>query len=542
MMSNLIQAFVATLLWSGPLIVAALVATFIVWKRFTDDLWWTDFWVSFPVIGKMQKWKKQTHGIENLASWKAAGLPPAEEHLCSTYIDKLPKIDPVVFDNANEYLKLTHQNGRSPMSQLAWVALGLLTVAEAAGTGMLIAPFVSSEITGNQMVWIGYVIALVMAVGLLGLTHAAGKDMYKRSSIKKALGSVNATAEGYTGQKISSGDNQSVDKDDTPKIRFGSRVLDGAHDRGSLLRPIISIALLAILLFGITWMRIKGIEIDMTRKAADQTISATSGANPFGSAGGSDAALPLPTAVADSSADAQKNVDHELNGEVFSQGIAGAIVLAIIYIITQALGFFQSFGTSFVGDGKNAYWQTRGYTSFQSCYAKTIKPTLDRANMRLTDLRAHLGREVPKYREHVSKVSANDYYSKKLSEETRRPAIVETDSQDMIAEIQPAAVAEVSSAKNAMRVANASAATSAAVTENKPAIDVGATSPSDIARIAERILNEPDTERRKVILDVSAEDSPARRSAILAAVQALKEHRKAQAERSRLEEDILGSE
>jgi len=208
MMSNLIQAFVATLLWSGPLIVSALIATFIVWKRFTDDLWWTDFWVSFPLIGKMQKWKKQTHGIENLASWKAAGLPPAEEHLCSTYIDKLPKIDPVVFNNANEYLKLTHQNGRSPMSQIAWVALGLLTVAEAAGTGMLIAPFVSSEITGNQMVWIGYVIALVMAVGLLGLTHAAGKDMYKRSSIKKALGSVNATAEGYSGQKISSGDDQ----------------------------------------------------------------------------------------------------------------------------------------------------------------------------------------------------------------------------------------------------------------------------------------------------------------------------------------------
>ncbi|MGI4858960.1 MAG: hypothetical protein ACRYHA_18975, partial [Janthinobacterium lividum] len=66
--------------------------------------------------------------------------------------------------------------------------------------------------------------------------------------------------------------------------------------------------------------------------------------------------------------------------------------------------------------------------------------------------------------------------------------------------------------------------------------------PSDITRSAERILNETDKERRKVILDVSAEDSPQRRAAILEAVQTLKEQRKTQAEEARLEEDILGGE
>src|ERR1700688_5196430 len=201
MFSNLPQAFAAHLLWTLPSLILLLIVTFMTWKRYTDTLWWTDFWVAFPIIGKMTSWKKETHGIENIDSWRYSGMPPVEEQLCSTYVDKIPKVDPVVFNNATIYLKLTHQNERSPTSPLIWLALIVLTVAEAAGTGLLIAPFVASEITGNQMVWIGYVIALVMALGLLGLTHYAGKEVNKRSAIKKALGSVNSTAEGYSGEK-----------------------------------------------------------------------------------------------------------------------------------------------------------------------------------------------------------------------------------------------------------------------------------------------------------------------------------------------------
>ncbi|MEM5439914.1 hypothetical protein [Paraburkholderia diazotrophica] len=63
---------------------------------------------------------------------------------------------------------------------------------------------------------------------------------------------------------------------------------------------------------------------------------------------------------------------------------------------------------------------------------------------------------------------------------------------------------------------------------------------NDVARIAERILDESDQERRKVILDIAAEGSTERRSSILASVQALKAHRKAAAEQARLEDDILG--
>ncbi len=527
MSSTLFDAFVNSIAWSLPVLIATLLTIFFVWKRYTDDLWWADFWVCVPLLGKMRRWKRQTHGIENPQSWSDAGLPPAEESLCSTYIDKLPKTDSDVFARSVEYLKITHQNGRSPMSSFMMLALVLLTIAEAAGTGMLIAPFVASEITGNQMVWIGYVIATVMAAGLLGLTHAAGKEVYKWSAIRKAIGSVSETVEGYTGEKINSGDDQSIDKQASAKVRFGSRVLDGAHDRGSLFVPAIAVALLFVLLAGITWMRIKGLEIDMTHRAADQASSAAG--NPFASVPGLGASMPLPNDLADASRAAQHNVDSELNGELFSQGIAGAIVLAIIYLITQALGFFQAFSSTFIGDGKNAYRQTHGHTSFQSYFAKEIKPALDRGNMRLTELRTHLGREVPKYRDHVSKVSCHEFYNRRLHEEAghRLPKRQSGSDDATISATQPVRTAsgsELAGSNLASKTETLAPATS-----------------GDIGRIAERIIDEPNPERRKVILDIGAEDSTERRKAILEAVRQIKAQREAAQADARLEDDILGS-
>ena len=529
MFSNLFEAFVNSIAWSLPTLIAALLVIFFVWKRYTDDLWWADFWVCVPLFGKMRRWKRQTHGIENPASWSDAGLPPAEESLCSTYIDKLPKTDPEVFSRAVEYLKITHQNGRSPTSSLMWSALGLLTIAEAAGTGMLIAPFVASEITGNQMVWIGYVIALVMAAGLLGMTHAAGREVYRWSAIRKAIGSVSETVEGYTGDKINSGQDQDVDKSASAKVRFGSRVLDGAHDRGSLFIPIVAVVLLAVLLSAITWMRIKGLQIDLTHRVAEQ--GQAGGGNVFPAVPGLDASMPLPNDVADASHAAQHNVDNELSSEMASQGVAGAIVLAIIYVITQALGFFQAFSTAFIGDGKNAYRQTYGHTSFQSYFAKEIKPALDRGNMRLTELRTHLGREVPNYRANVSKVSCHEFYNRRLHEEAGHKLPVR----------QPEVEAKPRSAALVADQATQSNLQEPRGTATSVGMGAAPDASADIERIAERIIAEPNAERRKVILDIGAEESTERRQAILEAARRIKARREAEAERARLEDDLLGS-
>jgi hypothetical protein len=146
--------------------------------------------------------------------------------------------------------------------------------------------------------------------------------------------------------------------------------------------------------------------------------------------------------------------------------------------------------------------------------------------MRLTELRAHLGREVPKYRESVSKMSCLDYYNSKLQEESRQQVVTtQTLRADAAASPAPARLAEQPVPRETVDLFEA--------TEALPLFN-------DLARIAERIVAEPDQDRRKVILDIAAEGSTERRSSILAAVQALKTRRKAAAEQARMEDDILG--
>ena len=359
-----------------------------------------------------------------------------------------------------------------------------------------------------------------MAVGLLGLTHAAGADAFKWIAIRNALGTSVETDGSFNGESIGCGDNQSIDKESidkdskekvatNSKVRYGNRVLEGAHDRGSLVKPIIAVVLLVALLSGITWMRIKGIQVDLTRKAAEQVqTTESSGANPFASIPGIGANAPLPDAVTNSSAQAQKSVNKELSDEQFSQGIGGAVVLAIIYVITQALGFFLSLKHSFVGDGANAYKQTRGEPSFQSYHTKYIKPGLTRANMRLSELRAHLGKCVPNYQKNPSKIDCEGFYNRKIMGAIETPASADVEpivKQAAPPQAQPQAIA------------------------------------NDVIQAAELIINEEDQDKKKSLLDLASAGSPERRKAVLDAIKTVKDKRREAEEEAQREAEILRS-
>ena len=72
------------------------------------------------------------------------------------------------------------------------------------------------------------------------------------------------------------------------------------------LAAVIAVVLLLVLLAGITWMRIKGLQIDMTHRSADQ--ASLGGGNPFAAVPGLGASMPLPDGVVDASRAAQANV------------------------------------------------------------------------------------------------------------------------------------------------------------------------------------------------------------------------------------------
>lgn len=531
MISSFLSSYMDHLLISVPITLVSMLIGFMMWMKYNHPLWWTDFWVMFPIFGKMKKWAENTGDLTSPTSWGKFRMPQAESQLCAEYLDQgtNPTAGKVDFERAREYLKITHQMDITPTSGFMWLVLILLTIAEAAGTGLLIAPFVATEITGNEMIWIGYVLALVMAAGLLGLTHYAGSQTHKFSTIRNHIGKVNKSHEHLLTQSVNCGDDQSVDevlegKDaaQTAKTRFANRVLEGAHDRGTLVWVFVVLVVLASLLSGITWMRIEGLRIQMTNETTQQATSATAVGpkdNIFAGIPGMAPSVKAPDSVNQNAQKAQQKATGELSHEKYMQGVAGAVVLALIYLITQGLGFLTSLRHSFVGSGLKAYRLTRGESSYSSYYTKFVDPVINCAQKRLLDLRARLS-ENADYRKSPSTMGVKDYLNIRQREHE-----AEVYSQSEPAPSQPA----IGDAPPTPTAAQASPAGNDA-----------------IFREARKIMAGPDKSTRGILLDYASDGDDQKRTAILLAIKQIKEEEeKAEAERQqqdelkRLEDDLL---
>jgi hypothetical protein len=385
------------------------------------------------------------------------------------------------------------------------VVLFVLTVAEAAGTGALIAPWVASELTGNQMVWIGYVIALVMATVLLFLTHSSGAAVYKFTSIRKNIGPYGSSADGYLKEPISSGNDNFKDKNEDKKVRFANRVLDGDHDRGSIILPIVAAAFLVALLGGITWIRVKGIELQIDKEV---TTPAGDTGNPFASMPTIPGLVPntqLPASVAADTDSTRQKVAQEISSNRMSEGLGGAIVLSLIYLITQFVGFIQAYNHSFLKDGRQAYKTTRGEPRYETFEARYVTPVLTRADMRLNELRAHLRRRIEQYGRNPATLTCRELYHRELSQ---KPA--ERD--------HGAAVSTTQSEPQTPR---------RPLPPQSPISSGG----RSLQEIALRIMAEPDAAARRRLLEIEAAGSEDREDEILQAIKDLKEQQESRSQR-----------
>jgi hypothetical protein len=413
------------------LIVGSLVILAIFFWHFQlrDNIVWADFTARY---WKIRKWRKQTSGIENRSNWERAGMPGAEESLCAHYFKYIKGVNRRDFDNARDYLAITHQTGRSPMALWMFVILFVLTMAEAATTGAFIAPFISQYSTGNEITYFSYGAAFVLAVMLLIATHAAGEASYKFTSIRTHIGPYASSESGFYKTTITSGTGQSDDAGEVAKVRFGNRILAGHHDRGSLKIPIIVLIVLILLLAAIFSGRVYQIHSMETKQVA-QSASAScgpggsSGSDPFAnmSSGGSTgtsnipgfgADVKPPTDVQCGANNIAANVDKQSAHDDEMSGDAASFILAIVYLLTQMAGFSFSFSHAFIADGKKAFETTRGEPSFSSYETHYVIPALNRAAGPLTELRHTLAQRVENYGRNPSNMSMQDYYEKMLTE------------------------------------------------------------------------------------------------------------------------------
>ncbi|MDA8050939.1 MAG: hypothetical protein M0002_13205 [Rhodospirillales bacterium] len=389
---------------------------------------WFDFLYGFPVplsgqVGKLARLKSDARSLAGSA-WREdpLGMPDPERRLCADYYAAFGEniSSKPVFENAYAYLVHSYQSDTRPMALWQHVLLIALTLAEAAGTGFLLAPWVSQEMSAAQIGYVGWIIAFAFAFGMLILTHSAGRSYKKAALFRSVVGKKDLDTPAHI-RPISLSMPQEADAAQAPEARFIARVSKGANDRGSLWPTIATVLVLAAALafiFYIRWEGIKETETHQVVQLEHHGISSSS-SNPF-AAMNSGTSASLPPAVAQAQQQARDRVAQAIAREQAGQGFGAAALLSFIYIMTQSAGFLFSYQHAFLGDGERAFELTRGESHYETYVRAVASPYLHRGEARLAELRQYLTGHIPEYAEQPARASFMDFYARKQGEKLRQ--------------------------------------------------------------------------------------------------------------------------
>jgi hypothetical protein len=361
---------------------------YLFWLRRTQEFYWNDFWYAAPVFGRLRKSirAKDLNPVVDEATGTTSTA--AEQELLASYFNHIGVVTQERFTRAYQFLLLAKQADRRPMPVWGMPFLFILLVAEALGFGLLLAPFVASEITPNSAQIIGFIIAFVMAIIAAGLTHAAGQEVYETGLIRKMRKVANDRKIALYRTAIANDADQTVDAGEDDVTRFGNRVLESTEDRGSFKLTAVATVFVIIVLCASTVLRYENLRLAVTQQSALAGDQSSSGGNPFAAT-----PSPLPPDVAQNAQSAQSTVQAEENYEQILGGTAGIIGLGVIFLFTQV--YSTSIGIQW-GHIKRQRVEaafrrgTLGFSSYEDYRRHLLDPRIRRAERRLQQLRSGL--------------------------------------------------------------------------------------------------------------------------------------------------------
>jgi hypothetical protein len=493
-MSNLMNPLIEHA-WTTTLsLIALLGVIFVTWSKYTRSLLGKDFWVVLPVVGKMADWKKMTEGtgeytlqVPHDAGYVARTLTvPAEIALFHYYDDGLEKTSRDAFLSAREYLKISAQNGRRPMSPLLWAILGVLTVAEAIGTGLLLAPLLSRDITPALAMGAGTIIALVIAIVAVRFTHAAGEDMFANTLLAKVRNSfkqnkgfrrTDGSRYGDFVKPVGPEDDQTTDANLEPAGRLAARI--GATSMSSMqpkkMNIILAAAFIVLFAVGTSAYRHYMFNQEQDRAATAPADGADNASPNFQNmfAQGASSAVVLPDEVAAAA----------------KQSNAGIMILALIYVFTQLLGLLTGYKYSFFNeDGEKAYRKTLGQLGYDDFLRVAVRPFAQRAQMRLGQLRAKLSSANPSYGDRMTPFDFMIAYHESIAEDERKAVSARASSRRSTTEHTDV---------EASHAAQPAESSSAQPLRPAPTDSVDVKAAADLESIAKRIAAVDDTDARR---------------------------------------------
>lgn len=324
------------------------------------------------------------------------GLVAAEKTLCSDFAaiiagSKNATVSQKQFERAREYLNITGQNDVHPPGFLAKFGLFLLILAESAGTGYVLAPWMSTEITPSQANLAAGILAVAVAIVLAILTHTAGSMLAQYVRFKRKAGGSEGDAKSLSLADDQRQDAYYIDKSRTAwtvkqnpnRMRFANRV----QDPGSMgiFVTALSASLIIAIMVGIFVIRVEGVNQASEKQivSIEQNGVSGGGGNPFASVNDPS----LPPDVVQAQQQSRKNVATSLSSAYEHEGVAASFILALIYLVTQFTAFIIAYLSAFSGQGKVAYDFTMGMTSFDTFKAKYLDDKIKRVDSLFAELR-----------------------------------------------------------------------------------------------------------------------------------------------------------
>ena len=340
----------------------------------------SDLIVRFPYFGVIDRHIRE----KDVRNTDINGFYSAESNLCSIYYKYISLLDRNNFENRLEYIKLAGDLGKRTMPAYLLLILMVLVVAEALGFSYMLGEWMAMEASENTHTLLMYAIVTVIAIVMLMITHAAGKELNKT----KLLKAWHEEANEFSGQRehkvIKLNDPQSIDEKFPAFQRGLNRVAKTNGDKGSyfmLTVAIISIVVIAVVSF---YMRYQQLEQTLNCPITHQVDVELK--DPFGDD------LP-PNDTKEQKESTGETINH-LCGSKGQEGMAAFVMLSFIFVITQVVGIYTGYEYSFAGkQSKRAYEEVDGDDTYEK-YQEKSRLFVDTANNRLKQLQKGLSSRI----------------------------------------------------------------------------------------------------------------------------------------------------
>lgn len=354
--------------------IASLILVVLMLRNQSIRFWIMDSWYRIFKIGKLAK--DPTKSPKN--QWGTS-----ENDLCSAYAAHIKKpLNEDEFRDRIDYLAAAYDLGRKPLSLNIKALIIFLSFLEALGFAFMLSSGQFGESSSNAQTGLAIALAAILGIVFPIFMHRAGHSLHRTKVLRDALKSFKAAGGTSFDEPLIPLEMNETDRNPKLKphyVRCASRVKDSATDEGSFFWPAFVVVLMLAIAIGTAYLRIHTFENIQNKETIIQPQSAS---NPFGTPGG----ISLPEEITKPQAEATQKARQEISDTEVKTYIAGAIILAIIYIATQGVGLLMGYIYGFAGkDSEAAYEETMGSSTFKD-YRDKLRPRIMLAEARLAEL------------------------------------------------------------------------------------------------------------------------------------------------------------